>query len=288
MRDTGELDKHATISYQNNGERSIPYRPGSHVDRDALDRAEKFYFNLFAEPVFKTGDYPVEVRKEVPTTWLPVLTKEDKERIKTSADFMATNYYPANIFKAIERQGGYTACIGNHSHVAWPSCVDHCDTLADGQIAGERGDDSLSHYLVNTAGSLRDHLRWLYEEFPSRGGIFITEMGWAERGEEDMTNINDKRHDIGRQRYLREYLSEMLLAIYKDGIPLKGAFIWSATDGVHWEVGTRPRFGLQSVDFNSANLTRTYLGSFFALRDFFNKHAWSSLSKGIIPFSCCM
>jgi beta-glucosidase len=245
---------------------------GSRIDRDAIDRSEKFYFNLFAEAVFKTGDYPEQVRKEVPSAWLPTLTKEDKKRIKGSADFMATNYYSSNIFKATEREGGYSACVGNTSHVAWPSCIDHCDTLADGQIIGERGDESLAHYLVNTAGSLRGHLRWLYDEFPSRGGIYITEFGWAERGEADMQSIDDVRHDAGRQSYLRDYFSEMLLAIYKDGVPLKGAFIWSATDGVHWELGTKARFGLQAVDFSTDSLNRTYLGSFFALRDFFKKH----------------
>lgn len=90
---------------------------------------------------------------------------------------------------------------------------------------GERADPS-APTLFNSAGMLRAHLKALYDDYPSRGGLYLTAIGWAERGEGNKTSIDDVRHDDGRQRYLHDHLAEMLLAIYKDGVPLRGVFFW--------------------------------------------------------------
>ncbi|MCO5565716.1 hypothetical protein L7F22_019390 [Adiantum nelumboides] len=264
--------KSAMISYKNAGGHSVLYRDGNKNDQKARERVQDFYFGLFAEPIYLTGQYPGIIRDEIPKGWLPIITDEDRKRIKGSADFMATDFFSSRITKSTERQGGFEKCVGNITHIAWPACTDFTDTLSDGTLIGERSDKSTEKWLMNTAGQLRDHLRCLAERYPTKNGIYITEIGWAERGESEKTSLADIRHDDGRQRYLRDHLAEMLWSIYKDGTPLKGILFWSATSAIEWEQGRTPKFGLQSIDYSSANLTRTYLGSFFFLKHFFEQH----------------
>lgn len=264
--------ENAMLSYKNAGGHSVLYRDGNKDDQKARERLQDFYFGLFAEPIHITGQYPGTVRDEIPKGWLPQIDDEDRKRIKGSADFMATDFFSSSITKSTEREGGFAKCVGNIKHVAWPSCTDFTDTLSDGTLIGERSDPSTEKWLMNTAGQLREHLRWLAERYPTKNGIYITEIGWAERGEHEKKTLSDIRHDDGRQRYLRDHLAEMLWAIYKDGTPLKGVLFWSATSAVEWEQGRTPKFGLQSIDYSTPELTRTYLGSFFFLKHFFEHH----------------
>lgn len=264
--------KNALLSFKNAGGHSVLYRGGNKNDQRARERVQDFYFGLFAEPIHITGQYPSIVRDELPKGWLPTLDDSDRKRIKGSADFMATDFFSSRITRSTERQGGFESCVGNISHIAWPACTDFTDTLSDGTLIGERSDPSTEKWLMNTAGQLREHLRWLSEKYPTKDGIYITEIGWTERLESNKTSIADIRHDDGRQRYLRDHLTEMLWAIYKDGIPLKGVFFWSATSSVEWEQGRTPKFGLQSINFSDPTLSRTYLGSFFFLKHFFEQH----------------
>lgn len=182
------------------------------------------------------------------------------------------DFYASVISKATEREGRFSSCVNNVSHPAWPGCTDYSDKLPDGQLIGEQSDHSTESWLMNTAGTLRRHLKYCYDHYPTRGGIYITEIGWAERDESKKMSKATQRQDLGRQRYFQDHLAAMLLSVYKDGVPLRGVYLWSATSNLEWELGTQARFGLQSVDFGSRELTRTYIGSFFLVRDFMRSH----------------
>jgi beta-glucosidase len=65
--------------------------------------------------------------------------------------------------------------------------------------------------------------------------VFITENGLAS---------ND---DEWRQRYLKEILANVLLAI-DDGVDVRGYFHWTNTDNFEWARGYAMRFGLIDVD----------------------------------------
>jgi beta-glucosidase len=56
--------------------------------------------------------------------------------------------------------------------------------------------------------------------------------------------------DHTRQRFIISYLKEVFHAI-KEGVPVKGYFYWSLTDGFEWENGYIPRYGLVDVDFKT-------------------------------------
>ena len=85
---------------------------------------------------------------------------------------------------------------------------------------------------MNTAGTLRGHLKYIYDKYEPNE-IYVTEFGWSERGGADKTESADIRMDDGRERYLLDHLAEMLQAIYKDGVPLKGCLIWVRTPMLH-------------------------------------------------------
>jgi beta-glucosidase/6-phospho-beta-glucosidase/beta-galactosidase len=226
MKNSGKISKNAKISYKNAGSYNVPWRKHNSQDKEALKRDVGFFLGLFADPIYKTdGDYSAMVKDEVPKEWLPELSSEDKARIKGSADFFATDFYASGISKATERDGGLDKCIRNTTHPAWPSCTDWTTTMPDGQLLGEKSDETTEGWLMNTAGTLRRHLKYVYDQYKSHE-IYIAEIGWAERGQAGKTEVADMIRDGGREKYLLEHLAEMLLAIYNDGVPLKGVFFW--------------------------------------------------------------
>ena len=84
-----------------------------------------------------------------------------------------------------------------------------------------------------------------YEKYPVRE-IYITENGAA---------FNDvltqgKVHDSARINFFKAYLEQVLRA-KKEGINVKGYFVWSLLDNFEWAEGYSKRFGLVYVDFPS-------------------------------------
>lgn len=272
MRNNGTLHSDSIISYKNSGAVNAPYNESSQADWDNIERQINFGLGLFAEPIHGSGNYPEVVQKEVPKEWLPELTADDQKRLSGSADFFATDYYNSAVSKHLnDTTNGQ--CIGNNTHPSWPNCAESSYTLSNGWALGEQfPDKTCAAWLTATAGMLSRHLEYIAKRWPTRKGIYVTEFGWAEKDEAAKTEAYDIRMDDGRQNYYSSYLNELLLAVNRNNTPVSGVYMWSATSNVEWEVGLEPRFGLQSVDYKSPELTRTYLGSFYLVRDFMRKH----------------
>lgn len=82
-------------------------------------------------------------------------------------------------------------------------------------------------------------MRTVLNELRSLGKpVYITENGLASHDDE------------WRQRYLREILSNVLLAI-GDGVDVRGYFHWTNMDNFEWARGYAMRFGLIEVDRNT-------------------------------------
>lgn len=70
-------------------------------------------------------------------------------------------------------------------------------------------------------------LRQLAENY-GNPPMYITENGVSDYG---ALNDDDRIH------YYREYLKEMLNAIYKDGVNIQGYILWSLLDNFEWNMG---------------------------------------------------
>ena len=92
---------------------------------------------------------------------------------------------------------------------------------------------------------LAELLKWIKDRY-NNPAIYITENGAA---------FNDKLvdgrvNDTDRVKYLDSYIKAMGDAI-KDGVNVKGYFVWSLMDNFEWASGYSQRFGLYYVDYKT-------------------------------------
>ncbi len=102
-------------------------------------------------------------------------------------------------------------------------------------------------------------LRLAHENFDVKG-IYVTENGCGYDAE---PVVNGEVVDLHRREFLRSYLGEMHRAI-KDGVPVKGYFVWSFMDNFEWEDGYTRRFGIVHVDFATQKRTPKLSSRYFS------------------------
>ena len=94
-------------------------------------------------------------------------------------------------------------------------------------------------------------LRKIKREYPNLPPLYITENGAAFK---DEIGPDGDVHDERRVNYLREYFTQARLAM-KDGVDLRGYFVWSLFDNFEWSHGYSKRFGLIHVDYATQQRT---------------------------------
>ncbi len=87
----------------------------------------------------------------------------------------------------------------------------------------------------------------LYKNFKE---LIVTENGAAFP---DVV-VNNAVHDGRRKTYLQQHIAQVLRA-KKEGVNVKGYFVWSFTDNFEWAEGYQPRFGLVPIDFSTQQRT---------------------------------
>jgi len=117
-----------------------------------------------------------------------------------------------------------------------------------------------------TPGGLERQLKWIAEVSKGAFGkkelpIYITENGCAC---EDTVTSDGRVHDSQRIKYLYQHLRACANVI-KEGVPLKGYYVWSLLDNFEWAFGYTRRFGVIHVDFKT--MKRTIKDSAYFLRD---------------------
>lgn len=85
-----------------------------------------------------------------------------------------------------------------------------------------------------------------YDSYGLIKEIMVTENGAAFKDEV----INNEVNDTDRRQYLQEHIEQVLLA-QKEGVNVKGYFVWTLMDNFEWAEGYHPRFGLVHVDFDT-------------------------------------
>jgi beta-galactosidase len=207
-------------------------RSDKREDHEAAERALQFYLGWFADPVFKSGDYPPVMRERVGDR-LPKFTDEEKASLLGSSDFFGLNHYTTM----------FAAEAGASSEVQ--------SVYGNGGISEDQGVD----LSVNPEWKLTDFkwaivpwgcrklLNWIAERYGDPA-IFITENGCAF---DDVVSEDGLIDDQDRTSFYAEYLEACHQAI-EDGVDLQGFFAWSLMDNMEWASGYRYRFGLVHVD----------------------------------------
>jgi beta-glucosidase/6-phospho-beta-glucosidase/beta-galactosidase len=149
------------------------------------------------------------------------------------------------------------SCAANSSDPFRPYCVNQTTVNVYGWDIGYRSQS----YVYITPTYLRLYLNYLYATYHTP--IVITEFGFPVFAEAEK-ELPDQLFDSPRSWYYLSYMSEVLKAIWEDGVDVQGAFAWSFAD--NWEFGDYDaHFGIQTV--NRTTQQRNYKKSFFDFVD---------------------
>ncbi|TIA41936.1 glycoside hydrolase [Aureobasidium pullulans] len=232
----------------------------SHFYKEELkDHFNSFQLGPFCNPIFLGEDYPESYKMTI-TDYVP-LSQQDLEYMNGTADFLGIDPYTATVIAPPEPGSidSIKACASNSSAGLRPYCVNQTTTDIFGWNIGYRSQS----YVYITPTYLRLYLNYLHNTF--RTPVVLTEFGFPVLAEADKENLSDQLFDSPRSVYYLSFMSEVLKAIWEDGVQVLGAFAWSFADD--WEFGDYDQhFGIQTV--NRTTQERNYKKSFFDLVDF--------------------
>ncbi|KAH8594829.1 glycoside hydrolase superfamily [Bisporella sp. PMI_857] len=243
------------ISIKFNDNFGVPLDPENPDDVNAANHFNEYQLATFANPIFLGKDYPEAFKITFPN-YVP-LTAEDLAYINGTADLFSVDPYTATVITPPSK--GIAACAANASDPLWPYCVEQSTLTSTGWNIGYRSNS----YVYLTPTYLRTYLNYLWNTF--RKPVVITEFGYPVFDEAEKARLSDQLFDTPRSLYYVSFMSEVLKAIWEDGVHVAGAFAWSFAD--NWEFGDfSQRFGIQTV--NRTTQERRYKKSFFDLVDF--------------------
>ncbi|KAH6896616.1 family 1 glycoside hydrolase [Thelonectria olida] len=246
------------ISLKFNDNFGVPRNPKSKADVYAADHFNSIQLGPFCNPIFLGKDYP-ESFKQTFDDYVP-LSKKDLEYIGGTADFLGIDPYTATVISppVADDEESVLECASNSSATLRPYCVNQTTTNVYGWDIGYRSET----YVYMTPTYLRSYLNYLHNTW--RTPVAITEFGFPVFGEADK-DLVDQLFDTPRSQYYLGFMSEVLKAIWEDGVEVVGAYAWSAFD--NWEFGSyEAQFGIQTV--NRTTQERRFKKSFFDLVDF--------------------
>ena len=231
FRKEGYAPNGTSIGISNSGDFRFPLNPDSLDDQEAASRAMEFQLGWMTDPVW-LGDYPKSMRRILGDR-LPTFSSHEQKLLTGSADFLGLNHYSSAIAAKPSKPsqwGGYWA--------------DQFVTLSD--------DPSWKKTAMgwNMAPSgATGILNWISNRYGSPD-VYITENGVACHDKDFEHAI----HDSERIEYLSGYIRGFGEAL-KQGVNLKGYFVWSLFDNFEWQYGLSKRFGIIHVDYNSLKRT---------------------------------
>lgn len=253
-----ELKGTGKISMKFNNNFGVPRDPTSEADVYAADHFNSLQLGPFCDPIFLGKDYPDSFKKTFPD-FVP-LSEEDLAYIGHTGDFLGIDPYTATVITPPVPgvKESILDCANNSTSAYRPYCVNQTTVNVYGWDIGYR---SLT-YVYITPTYLRSYLNYLYNTW--KVPVAITEFGFPVFGESEKA-LSDQLFDTPRSQYYLSYMSEVLKAIWEDGVEVIAAFAWGGQD--NWEFGSYDaQFGIQTV--NRTTQQRNYKKSFFDLVDF--------------------
>uniref|UniRef100_S4RBQ9 Klotho beta n=1 Tax=Petromyzon marinus TaxID=7757 RepID=S4RBQ9_PETMA len=190
-----------------------PANPYAAADTAAAERALVFQTAWFADPIFRTGLYPTEMRawlEEREATRLPSFTEQEAGLVRGTGDFLAVSHFTARLVRHEQRNGtGYEADQEVRSSVdtTWPRSPSGAAIFPQG---------------------IRKALRWIARRYGQSLPIYMMANGLVDRA---------ALHDDARTYYHQSYINEVLKARDLDGVNVTAYFAWAFRDRFLPEVG---------------------------------------------------
>lgn len=198
-----------------------PMHPASNKEEDILSarKMDLMWNRWFLDPVLK-GSFPQEFIELLDKNKISFnVDPEHMKKISSKIDFLGVNYYTRNI-------------------IAYDPEV----SLINARSIEPAANKTEMNWEIYPEG-LYEILTSIKKDYGDIA-LYITENGAAFKDE----LINGKVEDLNREDYLRKHFYQAYRAI-KDGINLKGYFVWSLMDNFEWAYGYTKRFGIVYVDY---------------------------------------
>ncbi|HEX4769417.1 MAG TPA: GH1 family beta-glucosidase [Bryobacteraceae bacterium] len=207
------------------------------IETEAHIKASEKAMRLVNAPyltVILEGRYPEEyLRRE--GNGAPKFTPEDLKAIGSPLDFVGVNVYTPTYVRAAETEPGFAV-------VPHPSSSPHM--ASDWLFVGPE-----ALYW----GPRHIHKIWNVPE------LYITENGTSSS---DKPAPDGHIYDTDRVMYLRNYLINLHRGV-REGVPVRGYFVWSLMDNFEWADGYTLRFGIYYVDYKTQKRIPKLSASFY-------------------------
>ena len=217
----------------------------SAADQDAARRVDGLCNRIFLDPLLK-GDYPADVLQD----WGALVEEDliqdgDNAIIAAPLDFLGINYYSRHVVAA--RTPDEQAAVDP----AWVGAADVKSVLRGVPVTA-------MGWEIDPQG-LYDTLQMVTRDYDAPP-LYVTENGAAF---DDVLTTEGAVHDEQRVEFLKEHFASAARAI-KDGVDLRGYFVWSLMDNFEWSWGYSRRFGLIFVDYSTQARTVKDSGLWYA------------------------
>ncbi|XP_061361384.1 cyanogenic beta-glucosidase-like [Gastrolobium bilobum] len=224
-------------------------------DQKAVERSMDFMYGWFMDPL-TLGHYPKSMRSIVGTR-LPKFTTEQARLLIGSFDFIGLNYYSST----------YAADAPLLSNARPSYLTDSLVNAAFERDGKPIGIKIASDWLYVSPRGIRDLLLYTKEKY-NNPLIYITENGINEFDDPTLS-VEESLMDTFRIDYHYRHLFYLRSAI-RNGVNVRGYYVWSLFDNFEWSSGYTVRFGMTFVDYKNG-LRRYQKLSALWLKNFLKK-----------------
>jgi len=195
-------------------------------DQEAASKLDEFWNRWFTDPIFKSNYPPLAEEVGMKPS------RDDADLIKQPLDFLGVNYYTRLLV-----------------------AQDQSISLTRAKVIKKKTPITEMGWEIYPQG-LYEVLTRLRKEYDNPA-LYVTENGVAF---EDNITKEGKVQDDDRIAFLRDHIAAVHRAI-RDGVKVKGYFVWTNMDNFEWAEGYSKRFGL--IRTNYETLERTPKKSFY-------------------------
>ncbi|XP_042513508.1 beta-glucosidase 12-like isoform X2 [Macadamia integrifolia] len=242
----------------------------SKSNREAAQRSIDFMYGWFIHPL-TYGDYPESMRVFVGNR-LPKFSREQTLLVKGSMDFLGLNYYTANYASNIPFSVPLNVSYTTDSRV-------NLTTERNGIPIGPR---AATAWLYVYPRGIRDLLLYTKRRYKNPV-IYITENGISEFNNNTIS-LKEALKDNMRIDYHFSHLWFLQRAI-KEGVDVRGYFVWSLLDNFSWADGFTTRYGLDYVDYKDG-LKRYPKQSAIWFKNFLQSYILGLLQSNELQMGC--